>query len=70
MSVFTDDDLKLLKTSSKYWEPPWNTKIPALLLRLEAAENLILLRGTLIQMTTNTRKIETATYAWRKSKGE
>ncbi len=69
---FTDEDLKRAKAelaAARRMEWPF-PDAEALIARLEAAENLIRLRGTHIPNALVTREIETAVWAWRKAKGE
>jgi hypothetical protein len=70
--AFTDDDLKRLKeiATERLVYPMSNETLKALLARLEAAEKLILLRGTHLPNATITREIETAVWAWRKAAGK
>jgi hypothetical protein len=67
---FTDDDLKRLKEEMDAYPELRDFKVDALLARLEAAEKLILLRGTHIPNATITRETETAVWAWRKAAGK
>ncbi len=68
---FTDQELKELKDRLKTNIYSVGSKtVVALIERMEAAENFILLRGAVIQMEKNTRKIETAYSAWRRAAGK
>lgn len=72
--MFTDDDLVALKDMLRNAKgsPLSADGIEALIARLEAAENLIELRGIHIPTAriSDARKIETAVWAWRKAAGK